>query len=37
MNRDIVIEGYELSFEDYRLRVIEVLKEKGWDVKEIKL
>ena len=37
VNRDIVIEGYELSFEDYRLRVIEVLKEKGWNVKEIKL
>jgi len=38
VNRDIVIEGYELSFFDFKLRVAELLRNSGWtNIKEIKL
>lgn len=33
--RDVVIEGYELLFDDFRLNVLELLKD--WNVKEIKI
>jgi hypothetical protein len=35
VNRDLVLEGYELMFDDFRNRVLELLS--GWDVEEIKL
>lgn len=35
VNRDVVIEGYDLMFDDFRELVIELLKSKGWRVELI--
>lgn len=37
MNRDIVIEGYDLCFDDYRSEVIKILKSNNYNVTEISL
>lgn len=37
VNRDVVIEGYDLSFADYRSRIIKLLHLKGWKVTEVGL
>ena len=37
INRDIVIEGYDLSFTDYRSNIINLLQSKGWKVTEVKI
>jgi Cdc6-like AAA superfamily ATPase len=37
INRDVVIEGYDLSFDDYRSKVVDLLKVNNWKVKEIQL
>ena len=36
-NRDVVIEGYDLLFEDYKSKVIELLTSNNWKVMEISL
>lgn len=37
VNRDIIIEGYELIYEDFREKVITLLNNKGWRVAQIHL
>lgn len=35
INRDIILEGYELCFFDFKLRAAELIRNSGWEVKEI--
>lgn len=35
INRDIVLEGYELCFYDFKLRAADLIRRSGWTIKEI--
>lgn len=37
INRDIVLEGYELCFFDFKLKAAELIRGSGWEIREIKL
>lgn len=37
INRDIVLEGYELCFYDFKLKAADLIRNSGWEIKEIKL
>lgn len=37
INRDIVLEGYELCFLDFKLRAADLIRNSGWQIKEINL
>lgn len=36
LNRDIVLEGYELCFYDFKLKAADLIRNSGWEIKEIK-
>lgn len=35
INQDIVLEGYELCFYDFKLKAAELIRNSGWEIKEI--